>query len=302
MKEASWTRSFQQQPVVLVALIMVAAAAARFYHLGVQPLWLDEALTWLYAGAQYQETAGSDVHPPLYFSLVRVWMHGVPGLEIPALAVQDNEFFLRLPSAVLGVLTVPLVFAVGRVIGGIRLGLVAALLFAVAPFQVRYGQEARMYALLTFLAVLVMWGVAWLLTLSRVDASGANGSEADSRALLGQGRALPAWLAIVAGRVGALYTHNTAVVLLISWNLVVLMCLLAGGLRQPRFVWHWSAAIATILVCWTPWLPRMLGSSPCPTMRLREKHEFEPFPLTNASGWWPLTVPWKNSTRSWRWL
>ena len=261
MKVATWTRTLQQQPAVLVALIMLAAAAARFYHLGVQPLWLDETLTWLYAGTHYQGAAGQDIHPPLYFSLVRVWMHGVPGLGIPALAGQDNEFFLRGPSAVLGVLTVPLVFAAGRVIGGTRLGLVAALLFAVAPFQVRYGQEARMYALLTFLAALTMWGVAALLAPSRVDPSGAKGSEVDSCATLGRRRALLAWLAIVAGSVGALYTHNTAGVLLVSWNLVVLVCLLAGDLRPARFAWHWGAAIATILVCWIPWLPRLLGQA-----------------------------------------
>ena len=83
-------------------------------------------------------------------------MHGVPGLGIPPIASQDNEFFLRVPSAVLGVLTVPLVYALGRTIGGARLAAVAALFFAIAPFQIRYAQEARMYALLTFLAALTM--------------------------------------------------------------------------------------------------------------------------------------------------
>ena len=60
---------------------------------------------------------------------------------------------------------------------------------------------------------------------------------------------------------GALYTHNMAVLLLVSWNLVVLVCLLAGSLRQPRFAWHWSAAIAAILVGWIPWLPILLGQA-----------------------------------------
>ncbi len=261
MKVARWTRYFPQQPVVLVALIMLAAAAARFYQLGEQPLWLDEALTWLYAGAQYQGAAGQDIHPPLYFSLVRVWMHGVPGLGIPALAGQDNEFFLRAPSAVLGVLTVALVFAVGRVLGGTRLGLVASLLFAVAPFQVRYGQEARMYALLTFLAALTMWGVASLLAPSRMDASGAESSEVASRATFGRRKALPAWLAIVAGSVGALYTHNTAVVLLVSWNLVLFLCVATGQLDRRNLIRNWALAVGAIVLCWSPWLPRLLGQA-----------------------------------------
>ena len=254
---ASWTSSLQQQPIVPVALIMLAAAALRFYHLGVQPLWLDESLTWLYAGAQHHGVAGQDVHPPLYYSLVRLWMHGVPGLGIPPIASQDNEFFLRVPSAVLGVLTVPLVYALGRTIGGARLAAVAALFFAIAPFQIRYAQEARMYALLTFLAALTMWGVSTLLAPSRPEDAEAGSSGADSPSILGRKRALPAWIAVVAGSVGALYTHNTAILLLVSWNLVLVI----GRLDRRNLIRNWSLALGAIVLCWIPWLPRMAGQA-----------------------------------------
>ena len=251
----------QQQPIVSVALIMLAAAALRFYHLGVQPLWLDEALTWLYAGTHYQGAASQDVHPPLYYPLVRLWMHGVPGLGIPPIASQDNEFFLRLPSAVLGVLTVPLVYALGRTLGGARLAAMAALFFAIAPFQIRYAQEARMYALLTFLAALTMWGVSTLLALSRPDNSEGGSSEADSPSILGRKRALPAWTAVVVGSAGALYTHNTAILLLVSWNLVLFVCLVIGKLDRRNLIRNWSLALGAIVLCWIPWLPRMAGQA-----------------------------------------
>ena len=240
---------------------MLAAAALRFYHLGVQPLWLDEALTWLYAGTHYQGAAGQDVHPPLYYSLVRAWMYGVPGLGIPPIASQDNEFFLRVPSAVLGVLTVPLVYAFGRTIGGARLAAVAALFFAIAPFQIRYAQEARMYALLTFLAALTMWGVSTLLAPSRPDDCEAGSSRADSPSILGQKSALPAWMAVVAGSVGALYTHHTAILLLVSWNLVLFVCLVIGKLDRRNLIRNWSLALGAIVLCWIPWLPRMAGQA-----------------------------------------
>ena len=70
---------------------------------------------------------------------------------------------LRLPSAVFGVLTIPLVYALGRTIRDHRLGIVAALLFAISPFQVWYSQEARGYSLLTLGATSAMLGVAFLL-------------------------------------------------------------------------------------------------------------------------------------------
>ncbi len=261
MKMASWTSSLQQHPMVPVALIVLAGAALRFYHLGMQPLWLDEALTRLYAGIGYQGAAEQDIHPPLYYSLVRVWMHGVPGLGIPPIASHDNEFFLRFPSAVLGVVTVPLVYAVGRIIGGVQLGLGAALLFAVAPFQVRYAQEARMYALLTFLATLVMWGVSSLLSHSTVAASGAGSTGRESLAFPGRRRVLLAWMAVVAGSAGALYTHNTAILLLVSWNLVLFVCLVAGKLDRRNLIRNWSLVVGAIVLCWSPWLPRMAGQA-----------------------------------------
>ena len=110
------------RPILPVALLLLLSAILRFYHLGEQPLWLDEALTWLYAGDGFDSISSQNVHSPLYYSIVRLWMHGMPGLGIPALAGQDNEFFLRARSALLGVLTVPLVYALGRTIGGVRMG------------------------------------------------------------------------------------------------------------------------------------------------------------------------------------
>lgn len=250
--------SLQQQPVVAIAAIMFAAPALRFYHLGAQPLWLDEALTWLYAGTHFQGIAERDIHPPLYFSLVRVWMHGVPGLGIPPIAGHDNEFFLRAPSAVLGVVTVPVVYAVGRIIGGVQLGLGAALLFAVAPFQVRYGQEARMYALLTFLAALIMWGVSSLLAGCPASPSRTGSTSGkESGALRGRRRVLLAWMAVVAGSAGALYTHNTAILLLVSWNLVLFFCVVTGSLDRRNLIRNWSVAVAAIVLCWSPWLTTM---------------------------------------------
>ena len=177
---------------------------------------MDEVLTWRIIQGDYSNI-GRDLHPPLYYLTTRLWLYGVSSLGIPPVASQDDEWFLRAPSALISVLTVPLVFALGRTIGGFQLGLVTALLFAVAPFQVRYGQEARMYALLTFFAVLAMWGLARLLPSSRVDQPGA---ERESETVTAKMQKM-AWAAYVVGCVGALYNHNTAVFLFGGSNVVV---------------------------------------------------------------------------------
>lgn len=51
-----------------------------------------------------------------------------------------------LPSALCSILGVALVWQVGRKLGGEKVGVAAAALLAVAPLDVWYAQEGRMYA------------------------------------------------------------------------------------------------------------------------------------------------------------
>ena len=109
---------------------------------------------------------------------------------------------------VFGVLTIPLVYALGRTIRDHRLGIVAALLFAISPFQVWYSQEARGYSLLTLGATSAMLGVAYLLR----DPERSGSLRATGWA----------WLAYVLGTTVALLAHNTAVFLPIGANMLML--------------------------------------------------------------------------------
>jgi hypothetical protein len=86
----------------------------------------------------------SDIHPPLYYYLLHLWL-GPFG---------DSEFVLRFFSVVFGLLTVPLIYALGRRLLSTASGLLAALLLAFSPFYLWYSQEARMYTLVTFLCLL----------------------------------------------------------------------------------------------------------------------------------------------------
>ena len=66
----------------------------------------------------------------------------------------EHEVTLRLVSALAGVLAVPLMVALGRVVRLSGAGLWAALLLAVSSFHIRYSQEARHYALLLLFGLL----------------------------------------------------------------------------------------------------------------------------------------------------
>lgn len=126
------------------------ALALRLFHLGAWSFWEDEALTILVARQPLVRLlsilATADVHPPLYFLLVKIFM-----------SLGQSELIIRLPSALCSAAAVGVLYLMGRDMFDKRVGLVGALLMAVSPLQLLYAQEARMYAQLLLLAGLNGW-------------------------------------------------------------------------------------------------------------------------------------------------
>jgi len=144
-----------------LALVIVAGAALRFATLDVQSLWYDEAVTARLMRMQLADLlpaiGDSESTPPLYYLAAWAWAH----------AFGTGEAGLRSLPALLGTLTIPVVWALGRRLGGDRAALAAAAVVAANPFAVWFSQEARAYALLTALAAL-----SALLWLRALDAPG----------------------------------------------------------------------------------------------------------------------------------
>src|SRR5258706_1258956 len=59
----------------------------------------------------------------------------------------DSEFWLRLPAAIFGIATVPILFKIGEKLGGWRTGIACGLLAATSPFSIYHSQEMRFYSL-----------------------------------------------------------------------------------------------------------------------------------------------------------
>ena len=111
-----------------VGAVTLLGAVLRLATLGLQSYEFDEGATlyvirgWfthmLHGVARYEST------PPLYYVLAWVWSQ----------AFGTGETGLRLFSAIAGVATVPVVYAVGRALGSRRIGLVAAAIVATSPY------------------------------------------------------------------------------------------------------------------------------------------------------------------------
>ncbi|MGZ4678225.1 MAG: glycosyltransferase family 39 protein, partial [Acidimicrobiia bacterium] len=138
-----------------VALILttLGAAALRFWRIGNASLWYDE---WVTADDVHHRLAEmvisvlpySEGSPPLYFVLQWLWL---------PIAGRD-EAALRSLAALIGVATVPMMYALVRELGqSRRAARIAALIVATNPLLVWYSREARPYSLLALTATISLF-------------------------------------------------------------------------------------------------------------------------------------------------
>jgi 4-amino-4-deoxy-L-arabinose transferase-like glycosyltransferase len=118
----------------------------RFYNLGYNSLWLDEATTYstsVKSIVEIWQVSPGEFSPPLFF-----WVEHI------MLMVGNNEFILRFIPALLGVLTIPLFYVIGKEFLDRNTGIIAAAVCAISPFLIYYSQEARAYSMMLFFVAL----------------------------------------------------------------------------------------------------------------------------------------------------
>jgi 4-amino-4-deoxy-L-arabinose transferase-like glycosyltransferase len=240
--------------ILLLLLILALAAGLRFYNLGSQSLWSDEGNSAALASrslAQIAQDAAQDIHPPLYYWLLRLWT-SVFGL---------SEFGLRSLSATLGTLLVLLIYMLGTRLFNRTTGLAAAFVAAIAPFQVYYSQEARMYvlvALTAVLAVLLFWRyLAQEDTRLPVDDPRPPDDSPTPPPKHAGLRLLPIpGLLLVLVWVAGLYTHYAFPLVIGLLSLLYLVWLIVSR-RRGQVGWRvlrWALLLILTLVLYFPWL------------------------------------------------
>lgn len=131
-----------------IFIILFISFILRLINLN-QSLWLDEAINvWATKNFSFlgiiTEYSKADFHPPGFSLILWGWTH-IFGI---------SEISVRMPSVIFGVLTVFIVFLIGKKLLNKELGLIAALLLSVNPLHIYYSQEARMYSFAAFAVTL----------------------------------------------------------------------------------------------------------------------------------------------------
>lgn len=231
-------------------VILLTATGLRFYRLDAQSFWNDEGNTARLVErpiALIIEGAAGDIHPPGYYLVLHVWR----------VFAGESEFALRAFSALCGVLTVAVTMAVGRLVGGRRIALAAALLVAVHPLSIYYSQEARMYALLGLASALtLLCSLKLKVESSRLKVQSSKLKTRHPLLLL-----TPYSLLLIISIALGLYTQYVYIFVLAGLNLAFGVDWL---LRRPwnwRALWQWIAAHALGGLAFLPWAPIALGAS-----------------------------------------
>ena len=140
------------QTPFMLACIVLLATALRVYQIDRESFWLDEAFSYWVANSTAADvgiTSANEVNPPLYYITLHYWVK----------IFGDSDKAIRLLSAMLGSLAIPVIYQIGRLLFNERFGLLAALFLTVSGFHIQYAQEARAYSLYFLLTSLSVFFV-----------------------------------------------------------------------------------------------------------------------------------------------
>jgi mannosyltransferase len=140
---------FSSRYAQILIILTVIGLFLRFYHLSFNSLWLDEATTLNWSKPGFFEiweiSRNVDFHPPLFH-----WIEHI------MLVFGQSEFVLRTVPALLGVLTIPVFYLIGKEFYDKNVGIISAALLTFSYFGIYYSQEAYSYSIVLFVFSLVI--------------------------------------------------------------------------------------------------------------------------------------------------
>lgn len=134
-------------------IVVVAAVVFMVITLSIgaqQSVWFDEAYSILLAkqsSAHLVHLAALDTHPPFYYLLLKGWAAIFGWSEV---ALRSLSVLASGGALVFAALTVRRMF-------GVKIALYALPFITLAPFLIRYGFEARMYALASLIGMMATY-------------------------------------------------------------------------------------------------------------------------------------------------
>ncbi len=223
----SATRTRSGALVFSLALVLLLGWALRTHELDARSLWEDEGWTMLLSAGpglgDVVRTMAADQHPPLYFVIFRVWRT----------LTGETEFAGRYLGVLVGMVAIAAAFPLGRALFGVRSGVLAALLLALADLHIDLSQEVRHYSLLaTGVMLSSLFYVRWRRRPGRANRVG-----------------------YVLTTLLLLYTHYLGATIVLVQALHMLLTLRGRRLTEGAFL------LSAVGLGFLPWLPVMVDQN-----------------------------------------
>lgn len=225
-----WLESWGRWINYIIAATALASGGLSLLIGMRQSVWLDEAYSIALAERSFSQIVhftSLDVHPPLYYFLLKVW----------TTVFGENDLVLRSFSALCCALAVGISLLLIKRLWSARTTVVVVPFVLLAPFILRYGFEIRMYALASLIGIAATYALVVAM-----------------EAPPGRQRILY-WILYALLVAAGMYTlYYTALL----WIAHLLWCLFA---KQPRGHWvsrftqPWVAAYGLAVLLFLPWIP-----------------------------------------------
>lgn len=203
----------------LIAAVLVLAIGMM------QSVWFDEAYSISIAAHPINELislTAADVHPPLYYLLLKGWMA----------LLGDGELALRALGAVFGGLIVLVGGLLTKRVFGVRAALIVVPLLVFSPLLLRYGFEIRMYAMATLIGLLATWVL--------VAATEARRNS---------------WVLWATYAILVALGMYTVYYIALLWIAHVVWLLYLVVKKKSKFQWRWVVTYAGAAALFIPWIP-----------------------------------------------
>ncbi len=137
---------------ILLVCIVSIGALLRFWHLGKWSFWIDEVLTVL--DAKDFSLNNSPINPIPY---IAAKFSVILGENLSFIFDGGSEWNSRLIFCIVGIISIPIVFSLGKTLYNNRVGVFASVFVALSNWHLFWSQNARSYILTFLFGALAAW-------------------------------------------------------------------------------------------------------------------------------------------------
>ena len=136
----------KKKHIILLCAVVIFGALLRFWNLGQWSFWIDEVFTFRDAKGFSLESWQSIPNPIPYLAI-----------KLSIVFANDSEWGSRLIPCIVGIITIPAVFGLGRTLFNWQIGFLGGTFMACSSWHLFWTQNARYPVFTLLFAVLTAW-------------------------------------------------------------------------------------------------------------------------------------------------